>query len=90
MRTKCLHYFLFVLLSFCALASFSQGCPPNIDFESGNFSKWECSIGYTTVSGGQNQIVLSSSAPTPGRHEIISASTFPQLDPYGDFPKLCP
>jgi hypothetical protein len=33
---------------------------------------------------------LTPSPPTPGRHEIITASTTGSLDFYGGFPKLCP
>lgn len=37
-----------------------------------------------------NFITLVDSKPQPGRHEIISASTTIQKDPYGNFPTLCP
>lgn len=90
MRTKGLSLLFYLLFICSSLFSFSQSCPPNIDFEKGDFSNWQCFTGYTIVSNGKNQIVLSPSPPTLNRHEIISASTVPQLDPYGDFPKLCP
>ncbi len=85
---------LFILstLSLLALSAAGQGssCPPNIDFELGDFSNWECSIGTTSSTGLQNVITLSPSAPTTNRHEIISAATRPALDKFGLFPKLCP
>ena len=82
---------LFVLLTFCCLqSSFSQTCPPNIDFESGDFTNWDCFTGTTRVVSGQNNITLTPSGPVAGRHEIISASSLPTNDPYGGFPRLCP
>jgi gliding motility-associated-like protein len=68
----------------------SQSCPPNIDFETGNFSNWDCFIGYTNADRGVNVISLVPSPPIPGRHEIISKKNTQQLDPYGNFPTLCP
>jgi gliding motility-associated-like protein len=65
-------------------------CPPNLDFESGNFNNWECFIGYVDTAGGKNRMRLNPSSPIPSRHEIISAASNPGLDPYGGFPKLCP
>ncbi|HEY0676849.1 MAG TPA: PKD domain-containing protein [Chitinophagaceae bacterium] len=76
----------------CALFAFSQSttCPPNIDFENGNFSNWECLIGNTVVVNGQNVINLTPSPPVGGRHEIIDSTRNPGLDFYGKFPILCP
>jgi len=84
--------FLLLSLSFFLLCqkATTQSCPPNLDFELGNFSNWECFTGVTNVSGGQNNIILNPSPPMPGRHEIISATTVPALDRYGLFPQLCP
>lgn len=81
---------IFTLLSLLSSTfSFCQ-CPVNIDFESGNFSNWQCYIGTTYTSGVQNVINLSPSPPVNGRHEIISSSSMPLLDSYGNFPRLCP
>jgi len=70
--------------------AYTQSCPPNLDFESGNFTNWQCFTGTTDTVGGKNRMVLNPSAPVFNRHEIISAATNPGLDPYGGFPKLCP
>lgn len=72
--------------------AFSQGstCPPNIDFEAGDFSFWQCMIGVTRSVNGVNEIDLRDSGPVKGRHEIITASSAPQVDFYGKFPVLCP
>ncbi len=85
--------FTLIIISTCLifLSVFSQNCPANIDFESGNFNNWQCFIGNTYVSpSGQNVIDLLPSPPTPGRHELISSATTPGMDFYGNFPKLCP
>ena len=69
----------------------SQTCPPNIDFESGDFSNWQCFTGTTRAVNGKNEINLTGPGPVANRHEIISAATMGnQLDPYGKFPMLCP
>lgn len=62
-------------------------CPPNIDFEMGDFSGWQCYIqnGYT---GGNPATVLS--APVPGRHDMLSLVPGNGMDPYGSFPQNCP
>ncbi|MEO6730865.1 MAG: PKD domain-containing protein [Ferruginibacter sp.] len=80
------------LLLFCLFASatgFTQDCPPNIDFENGDFSDWQCFTGTTSSQAGKNTITLASSLPLANRHTIIS-STNTGLDPYGKFPMLCP
>jgi gliding motility-associated-like protein len=76
------------LLFFTYANSQSFNCPPNIDFELGDFSNWQCYTGTTAVRSGMNQITLTPSLPQPGRHEIISSTT--DMDEYGNFPKLCP
>ena len=91
MKTKPLSLLSFVLIIFQIAFSQNQSCPPNIDFEVGDFSSWECFTGRTSVnSRGQNVITLNPSPPTANRHEIISAATPVQNDYYGNFPKLCP
>lgn len=82
--------FLALFFMICSVSGFSQSCPPNIDLEAGNFSGWDCFVGTTTTSGTTNVINLTPSAPTPGRHEIISSASLPLMDNYGNFPKLCP
>jgi gliding motility-associated-like protein len=88
MKLKTAYLLLFVCLLCQHLCA--QICPPNIDFELGDFSNWECSIGNTTVRGGQNVITLNPSPPIPGRHEIITNRSAAQMDFYGNFPTLCP
>lgn len=65
----------------------AQGCPPNIDFETGTFNNWECFIGSTSAAGGVNTINLTLSSPMPRRHTITTGTG---LDPYGNFPEVCP
>ena len=88
MLKKCKTLLFTLLLSFLFSVAFSQGCPPNIDFEAGDFSNWDCSIGTVRLLNNQNVITLAPSAPVNGRHNIISSPT--AKDPYGSFPQLCP
>lgn len=71
-------------------SGFSQNlnCPPNIDFELGNFSNWDCFTGNTSYSGTTNYITLVSSPPTASRHELMTNAA--TIDPYGGFPTVCP
>lgn len=84
-------YYSFALL-LCALllhlVSIAQ-CPPNIDFESGNFDGWTCYTGYTAAVNGQNEINLSISGPTSDRHTMYTANSG-LFDTYGNFPVNCP
>lgn len=83
--------FLLVLCTcMLQLLAAAQDCPPNLDFEGGNFNNWQCFIGTTTSDGVKNNIQLNPSDPAPGRHEIISAATALKKDKYGNFPTLCP
>ncbi len=87
MKTKLLIGIALVLLSFCKV--FSQNtCPPNIDFETGNFDHWQCFVGSTSSNGSNNVINLNPSSPQANRHTIMSSKT--TMDPYGNFPVLCP
>ncbi len=61
----------------------SAPCPPNIDFELGNFTNWNCFTGSVSSSGTTNVITVLPSAPTATRHEIYTAPF--GLDPYGLF-----
>lgn len=68
---------------------FSQStCPPNIDFELGNFNNWQCFIGSAKDSSFNNLIKLDTCQPQQNRHELMSSKT--DKDPYGNFPVLCP
>jgi gliding motility-associated-like protein len=67
-------------------------CPPNLDFEFGNFNNWVAKTGKYT-GGNITNLVTGVSA---GRHTIINASSKEPLNPtsdkdfFGDFPLLCP
>lgn len=65
-------------------------CPLNIDFELGSFTNWQCDTGSTYASGNQNVITLAQSGPLANRHEIMSLANGIQIDPYGNFPMVCP
>jgi gliding motility-associated-like protein len=83
----CIVIFLFFLPT-----TYSQSsCPPNLDFENGNFDHWECFIGYVDTSAdGKNRMNLTLSPPVFDRHTMISAASNPGKDRFGGFPKVCP
>jgi gliding motility-associated-like protein len=71
--------------------AYSQStCPPNLDFENGNFDHWECFIGNVDTINGKNRMNLFPSPPQNDRHQIISAASNPGKDRFGGFPKVCP
>lgn len=61
-------------------------CPSNLDFELGDFTGWSCEAGNVDVAGN---LVLFPTPPIPGQHTIIDARTA-TIDPYGNFPQICP
>jgi gliding motility-associated-like protein len=77
----------------CALpgAVFAQ-CPPNIDFETGDFSHWTCYTGSVSSVNGNNIIDFNySGGPTANRQTMFSAiGAAGVTDPYGNFPVVCP
>lgn len=78
-----------LLLSMGALFSHAQLCPPNLDFEAGNFSNWECRTGTVSGVGGNNVINWTATGQVDGRHTIIPG-TSTNNDIYGGFPESCP
>jgi gliding motility-associated-like protein len=83
----------FLLIS-TSLSSRAQSgfCPPNMDFELGDFTNWVCRAGSVAIDGstGLNTITWTSVGPPVfDRHTIISSS-FAGNDPYGGFPRICP
>jgi len=82
-------FVLAVITILISLRSTSQ-CPPNIDFEQGNFNGWTCYTGSVSAAGQTNTISLANSGgPMPTQHTMISAPNA-QLDYFGGFPELCP
>ena len=82
---------LFTGASLVFFSSQAQVCPPNIDFEKGNFSGWTCYTGTVGHVNGQNQMYLyNSNGPVQGQHTIFPRSANPVMDEYGDFPVNCP
>lgn len=67
----------------------AQGCPANIDFETGSFANWTCWVGRTYADGDKNVISLNKVlGPESGHHAMYSRNN--QLDPFGGFPVSCP
>ncbi|MEY4877306.1 MAG: hypothetical protein RL708_2456, partial [Bacteroidota bacterium] len=73
--------------------SYAQ-CPPNIDFEYGNFTNWD--YGYGNINSQYPAFnvlpfTLRDTTPiTPLKVEIKTNLSSPSTDPYGGFPVLCP
>ena len=80
---------IIVLVSYAQV--FAQNvCPPNLDFEDGNFTNWVCRTGMVTLgANGQNSIVFTGTGQVNNRHTIISSSDTSK-DYYGGFPVVCP
>ena len=77
--------FLLVILLNCPLSLWSQlACPPNIGFESGDFTNWELSVGSILKADG-SIVVDPTSTPWFSRHTLLDRSVG-GTDPYGGFP----
>jgi gliding motility-associated-like protein len=74
---------LLVLLLFFSNNILAQ-CPPNIGFEDGTFTNWQCYAGQITQGG---VIDVGETGPMYDRHTILSGGG---LDHYGGFPVVCP
>ena len=77
---------LLILFLFISLKASSQ-IAPNIGFEDGTFSHWECYAGAINPTG---VISVTNTGPIFDRHTIIGKASKNIIDPYGDFPILCP
>ena len=67
-------------------AAQAEPCPPNIGFDFGNFTNWDCFLGNVTAVGTTNFVTVNPSPPTPNRHVIYPRTNPSGLDPYGMFP----
>lgn len=77
---------IFLLLLFLGLRAFPQ-VTPNIGFDDGSFTNWQCWTG--SVKTGTP--VLNAGYPVPGRHTIIDSQHPPgSFDAYGQFPMYSP
>lgn len=78
--------------SWASITTVYAQCPPNIDFERGDFSNWTCYVGSVSSVSGQNVIDFNyAGGPTANRQEMYSALGSNGLtDPYGGFPVVCP
>lgn len=73
---------LFVLTAICFTTRTHAQCPPNIDFEYGNFTNWTCYTGTCCPI-----VTPTTTPPVNGRHNIMSGAT---TDYYGGFPIVSP
>lgn len=77
-----LKFWLVILFTLVGLKALPQ-VTPNIGFDDGSFTHWECWAG--SVSNG---LSLTLTGPYADRHTIMSSKT--DLDIYGHFPVKCP
>lgn len=81
------------LLIICQVAVTAKAqfpaCPPNIDFEAGNFSNWECRTGRVESIGGVNRITWEGMNELPENHKIIPSATA-GIDIFGGFSRHLP
>ncbi len=80
------------LLSFSLISCIinAQNCPPNIDFERGDFSGWTCYIGAATAVNGQNVLDLYNAGGPVYDRQTLYAANSGELDPFGGFSVNCP
>ena len=85
-----------LIISSQHFSAFAQ-CPPNIDFEQGNFTGWQCWVGSVSVVSGKNVIdfdppgpLSTPVAPTFNRHSMLRTNPGNGRDYYGNFLKNCP
>jgi len=79
---------LLLFIVFIAIRASAQTCPPNIGFEDGTFTGWQCFAGTVDQSGNYT---LPLTGPVTGRHTMFSkAAGSNSVDYYGGFPQLCP
>lgn len=84
-------FFTGAMVCLLCFSSNAQNCPPNIDFENGNFSGWTCHTGSVESIDSNNQITFNySGTPVQNRHTMYSAIGGAGMDEYGNFPKNCP
>lgn len=79
---------LFILLALitCSTGVKAQSdCPPNIDFEAGNFTNWKC---YTGTNAGTTRTWNNTTSPVAGRHELITNTI--AVDPICGIPLMAP
>ena len=81
--------FTIALTAFIVPAKAQPGvCPPNIDFELGDFTNWVCRTGNVVLNNGRNSVVWTGTGQVNNRHTIIPAGS--GNDFYGGFPQNCP
>ena len=88
-KISCLLLAVLLAFSFNKLKAQTGFCPSNMDFEYGDFTNWNCSIGTVSTVSGKNVINWLSSVQTPRQHSIVPRAGS-GLDPYGWFPRICP
>lgn len=86
-------FFCFACILFFMLFSFfctAQNCPPNIDFENGDFTGWLCHTGHVKAVGTANKIsFVAPRGAIANRHTMYGPGSR-ETDYYGHFPVHSP
>ncbi|MCB0777521.1 MAG: hypothetical protein KDB99_14510, partial [Chitinophagaceae bacterium] len=84
------HFLVFAFVLSIRNANAQGGiCPPNLDFEKGDFTGWQCYRGLVIATpDGENELQLNPTAPL-GVHTMITAGSG-GADHFGGFPVSCP
>ncbi len=84
-------FLLLILLSGVNKNTIAQ-CPPNIDFELGDFTGWQCWVGSATLGGPvwTPNVPVPPVQTAPTRHLMLRSNPGDGLDMYGSFPVNCP
>ncbi|NNU34635.1 hypothetical protein HK413_12135 [Mucilaginibacter sp. S1162] len=79
---------IFILFLFISVNSFAQNATPNIGFDDGTFGHWVLYAGRVDNLGNA---IPSETYPIPERFVIFDkVADANKVDPYGNFPVVCP
>jgi gliding motility-associated-like protein len=86
--------YLLPVFFYCCIAGFSGKaqttlCPPNIDFEMGNLTNWECKTGRVESIAGVNTVTWEATGVNTLNHKIIPRASA-GVDQYGGFSEASP
>src|ERR1700753_1884605 len=80
-------FILLFMLLFVSVACFPQSTAPNIGFEQGTFDGWKRAFGTVDTLG---KITVYEGVPASNPFVIYGQKDAKTLDPFGNFPVLCP
>ena len=85
LRKIFLFFILYLLQTNCYAQSNAVNCSPNLNFNLGNFTNWQCYIGKVSTLAPNNIITVTPSLPISNRHLLIKKTAPSLKDYYGQF-----